>query len=254
MRHTGSFGSAVRALVALALLLAGASASGADSRVLNALLDGVLRAHVDDGYVDYPEIARNVRFYKYLEAIAAFDPATLADDRERLAFWINAYNALAIKSVIDGVTPVDMMGRMRFFRTTEHRVAGRNFDLNSIRDLLRDLGEPRVHFALVPATYAGPKLRAEAYRGEELEQQLEDNTRDFINDKRKNRFSMAARQARISPLFEEYRDDFGGKDEAVLEFVSKYVADEEIAKALRRGTFELKYMEDDRSINGRPLD
>ena len=240
---------------AIILLFLASSVQAADSRVLNALFDGVLETSVQDGYVDYPAIARNVRFYKYIEALAAFDPATLADDKERLAFWINAYNAFAIKSVIDGNSPVEMMSRLKFFRTGEHRVGGRDYDLQSIEDeVLNKLGEPRVHFAIAPATYSGPKLRSEAYRADELERQLEDNTRDFINDKRKNRYSMAQQQAKLSKVFDDYKDDFGGEDKAVLEYVSRYVEDQDTAKALARGSYEIKYMEYDRSINGRPMD
>jgi hypothetical protein len=244
-------------LVPLALLAAFASgpAPAADARVLNALLDGVLESHVADGYVDYPAVARNVRFYKYLEAIAEFDAGSLGTDAERLAFWINAYNALAIKMVIEGVTPVNLAGRIKFFRTTEHRVAGQALDLQSIEeDILGALGEPRVYFALAPAAFAGPKLRSESWRADELERQLEDSVRDFVNDKRKNRFSTATYKAKLSKVFERHADVFGEDDGAILEFVARYVAAADIADALTRGTFEIEYMEFDWSINGRPME
>lgn len=75
-------------------------------RMLHSLLDGVLANHVNDDYLAYHKIAKNVRFYKYLEVLAEFDRESLHNEQERMASWINAYNALAIKGVIDGVTPV----------------------------------------------------------------------------------------------------------------------------------------------------
>lgn len=242
-------------LLALLCALPLGRTQAADSRVLHALLDGVLESTVKDGYVDYPAIARNVRFYKYIEAIAEFDTSTLASDAERMAFWINAYNALAIKTVIDGVTPVTMTGRLKFFRTIDHRVGGEDLDLNSIvADKLAPLGEPRVYFALVPAAFSAPKLRSEAYRADELERQLNENLRDFVNDKRKNRYSAVTLTAKLSTVFEEHAAEFGADQAAVLAFIADAIADEAVATVLARGTYGIEYMEYDWSINGRPLD
>lgn len=82
------------------------------------------------------------------------------------------------------------------------------------RDILGELNEPRVHFALVSGTYSGPKLRSEAYRVEKLEQQLEDNARDFINDNRKNCYSTF--KAKISKVLDWLKSDFGSEDAVVL--------------------------------------
>jgi len=195
-----------------------------------------------------------VRFHKYLEAVAEFDPATLGDERERLTFWINVYNALAIKQIVDGLSPIGTMGRLKFFRTTEHRVAGASYDLDDIAQKVHAASDdPRVHFALVNASYSAPKLRAGAYRADELEQQLEDNTRDFVRDVRKNRFSLELRQAKLSPIFEEHMEDFGGDERGVLAFVARYVDDEVLAKELADGRFKVKFLDYEWSINGRPM-
>ena len=169
-----------------------------------------------------------------------------------MAFWINAYNALAIKAVIDGVTPVTARGRRKFFRRIEHRVAGKKISLRDIEhDILGELNEPRVHFALASASYSGPKLRSEAYRVEKLEQQLEDNARDFINDNRKNRYSTF--KAKISEIFDWFKSDFGGEDAAVLTYLARYVAKQQHAEALRAGRLEIDYMDYEWIINGRPM-
>jgi hypothetical protein len=243
-----------RMALALLLVCLSSAVSATDVRVLNSLLDGVLASHADDGYVDYPSIARNTRFYKYLSAIEEFDVGALDSDAARLAFWINAYNALAIKSIVEGITPINAIGRLKFFRTTEHRVAGKNLDLRSIEQgIVLKMGEPRAHFALVAACYSCPNLRSEAYRVDKLEQQLDDNTRNFINDGRKNRFSAAARKAKLSEIFEKYRKDFGESDQSILEFVAPYMKKQDLAKEVLRDRYNIKYMEWDWSVNGRPM-
>lgn len=243
-----------RFTLGLMLFCLTSSVSATDVRVLHSLLDGVLGSHVDDGYVDYPAIARNTRFYKYLGAIEEFDVETLESDKARLVFWINAYNALAIKSIVDGVRPINAIGRIKFFRTTEHRVAGKNRDLRSIEeDIILKMEERRAHFAVVSACYACPNLRSEAYRVEKLEQQLEDNMRDFINDGRKNRFSVAARKAKISELFDWHRNDFGDSDQSILEFLAPYIERKGLSKEVLRDRYEIEFMEWDWSINGRPM-
>ena len=204
--------------------------------------------------MDYPALAKNARFYKYLDAIAELDPSTLETREEQLAFWINAYNALAMKNIVDGMSPIDMLGRVKFFRTTEHRVGGRSYDLRSIEnDVLADLEEPRVHFAIVPAAYSAATLRSEAYRAESLEQQLEDNTREFINDNRKNRFGLVTGKAKISSIFDDHEKVFGGSERAVMAFIARYVTKKGAAEVLSQGRLEIEFMQYDWSINGRPM-
>jgi len=243
-----------RWLGGLLLALLPLIAQATDVRALNALIGAVFAAHVEDGYVDYPAISRNVRFHKYLEAIRDLDADTLGDDDERLAFWINAYNALAIKQIIDGQSPIGTIARMKFFGANQHEVAGRSWDLSTIEeDILFAREDPRVHFVVVNATYSAPLLRSGAYRAEELDQQLEQATHDFINDNRKNRFSNGLLRAKLSPIFDEYEDAFGGDDDAVQAFLARYVEDEETRKNLEAGRFDINYLDYDWSINGHPM-
>jgi hypothetical protein len=245
---------AISRLAFLLICAITASVAGAsETRALNALLTEVFAQSVDDGYVDYPAIARNVRFYKYLDAIAEFDAESLTDDNERKAFWINAYNALAIKLIIDGKSPNGMMDRIGFFGA-DARVAGRDVDLKTIDgEILAPFADPRLRFALVPAQASAPKLQSFAFNGTTLDEQLDQAARDFINDKRRNRFSDALRAAKLSRLFEQYHDEFGAEDRDVLKYVATFVADEGIAKILERGDYTIKYMEYDPGINGNPI-
>jgi hypothetical protein len=240
-------------LFILFLLTIPIPAVAADARALNVLIDSVFAANVEDGYVDYPAISRNVRFHKYIEALVDVDLSELTNDQQKIAFWLNVYNTLAVKNVIDGVTPVTRIGRIKFFRTADHRVAGSSVDLNSIESTLLEFGDARVRLAMVHGAYTAPNLRSGAYRADELDQQLNDAVRNFVNDNRKNRYSDALRRASLSELFERHQDEFGGSDEAILVFIAQYVNDKALAEALASNRYEIKYLEYEWGINGHPM-
>ena len=150
--------------------------------------DDILRAHVAHGVVDYDAIGSEPAFAETLEAIGA---ASL-DDEERtdqLVFLINAYNVLAVQGILNGRSPKSAFGKLKFFYRDKYRVAGDVISLNALENkLIRRLGEPRIHFAIVCASISCPPLRSEAYTAVRLDEQLDDNARRFLNDSSKNRF------------------------------------------------------------------
>jgi Protein of unknown function, DUF547 len=138
-------------------------------------LDAVLRAHVADGVADYPGIAPDVRFTEYLQALERVDPERLPTREERLAYWINAYNAFAIKGILDRSSPNTLLGRLRYFKLKDYRAGGRDINLYDLeRKILIPMAEPRIHFAIVCASESCPRLRSEAYSADRIEQQLDD--------------------------------------------------------------------------------
>ena len=148
--------------------------------------DAVLRAHVSDGRVDYPAIARDARFGSYLERLAAIEVAPDLPLNERLAFWVNAYNALAIKGILDGGSPSSLLGRLSYFKRDQYRVGGREITLYDLeRDVIIPLGDNRIHFAIVCASASCPPLLAEAYVPSKVDEQLEQQTVAFVNDPQK---------------------------------------------------------------------
>jgi len=77
--------------------------------------DDVLQAHVQDGVVNYPVMAADSRLAVYLDQLDRLDPNGLPSRRHKLAFWINAYNAFAIKGILDGYSPLTKIGQWRYF-------------------------------------------------------------------------------------------------------------------------------------------
>ena len=88
------------------------------------VFEEVLGAHVRDGVVDYPGIQTDDRLPAYLAQLDRLDPNALASRNERLAFWVNAYNAFAIKGILDQYSPISWVGRYRYFIGREYRVGG----------------------------------------------------------------------------------------------------------------------------------
>jgi len=198
----------------LAICVVGASIIYAQEKVDHSLFTKVLKEHVVDGAVDYAAIKTDKRFGKYLEVLAGTDPSTIKDDNERLAFWINAYNAFTIQLINDhypvksirdikkeGVGPWDFVWIP---------IGGKKYSLNQIEHeiIRKEFDEPRIHMALVCAAVSCPPLRSEAYEGRKLAAQLDDNSRRFLFDTSKNRYDKTTNTLYLSELFSWYGADF----------------------------------------------
>jgi hypothetical protein len=211
--------------------------------------DDILAAHVVDGHVDYDAIAGDEGFEATVRDIA--DASLEGQDRDALlAFYINAYNVLAVQGILNGHSPTGSFGKLRFFFRDKYTVAGERMNLDRLEDKrIRTLGEPRIHFAIVCASASCPKLQSEAFLPGRLDEQLEAGTRAFINDQTKNRFEEAAGVARVSKIFKWFDEDFEAAG-GVQSFLAGYVNDEGVVRALRERRFDLKYLDYDWSLNG----
>lgn len=214
----------LRCLLSLSgVVLLAACADAAENRK-HALFTNVLKDHVVDGVVDYAAIKKDKRFDEYLAGLSRTDPAAIANDADRLAFWINAYNAFTIKLVNDHL-PVksirniqkDGMGPWDIVWIA---INGREYNLNQIEhDVIRkEFDEPRIHMALVCAARSCPPLRSEAYEGVRLDEQLEDNSRIFLHDTSKNWYDKETNTLHLSELFKWYGEDFVTRHGSAEEF------------------------------------
>lgn len=159
-------------------------------------LDGLLMAHVtptvrnEVAYngVDYDAWAQDPRHASVMAEILATDPKTLTTRDAQLAYWINAYNVLTIDLIIreDERETIRNLGGLFSspWRAHTWTISGTDYTLDDIEhEVIRPLGEPRIHFAINCAAKSCPDLRAEAYRAEKIEVQLEEQTRlTFEND------------------------------------------------------------------------
>lgn len=195
----------------------------------------VLERRVRDGRVDYAGLRTDDA---PLNAYLATLSGTCARDYERwspadrIAFWINAYNAFTIRLVLDHY-PIGSIRRIGWlpgaaFRERfipMHGLQGGAISLDDVehRTLRSAFREPRIHFALVCAARSCPALRREAYRGADLDRQLDDQGRLFLRDPRRNRVDPAARTLRLSSIFSWFRDDFVSAAGSLPAFVAPYL-------------------------------
>jgi hypothetical protein len=218
-------------------------------------LDAILRAHVTDGVVDYPAIAADNRFQSYLRDLQRIDPNALPTRADRLAFWINAYNAFAIQGILDGYSPRTLFGRYRYFIARHYPVGGASINLYDLERklLIPEFDEPRVHFAIVCASRSCPKLMPWVYTADRLEALLDERARAFVNDPSRNRFDRERKIAYLSKIFAWFEEDFTAEAGSLLRYVSRYVADPELATELNTNLYTIEFQEYDWSLNGIPL-
>src|SRR5262249_39035540 len=182
----------------------------------------LLQAHVKPGVVngirlhlvDYAGVKADP---DYTQALADFAAATLdrlGTDTERLAFWTNAYNLMAIKAVVDRY-PVKSItdGGNLLWPIWKKKVGaggGGEDDLDDIEHgILRTFLEPRVHFAIVCASLSCPDLRREPYDGARLRAQLADAAAIFLANPTKGlQPGPDGTTARVSSIFKWFADDF----------------------------------------------
>jgi hypothetical protein len=216
----------------------------------HAAFDALLRANVRNGVVDYPGFQDNAAFRKYVEDLAK--PAQLAGREETLAYYINAYNALAIQGILDGLSPSSLLGRTRYFKIKAWPLNGQSITLHDLEHkVIRPLGEPRIHFAIICASKSCPFLRPEAYTAAKLDAQLDAQARQFVNDSFRNRFDSRSRTAQLSEIFKWFDEDFRPAG-STQKYIAKYVADPDAAKLLAADGFKVEWIDYDWSLNGTP--
>jgi hypothetical protein len=171
--------------------------------------------------------------------------------KEQLAFWINAYNAMIVAGILDGYSAENAFKRYRFFKSYSQVIAGEertpdDIEHNIIRAKFHD---PRTHFAVVCASTSCPKLRQEAYVGSRLDEQLDDQARRFLNDPSRNRIDPATGTVELSEIFKWFREDFTRNAKSLADFLAPYLAPEQ-TQLLR--TKAPTYLEYDWTMNAQP--
>lgn len=196
-------------------------ASGVDQN----LWDQLLRNYVADGLIDYDGLKRDHHFKEFVSQLAVAKPEKLPDDEHRLALMCNAYNAFVINGVIthkidDNVLNFKSKDDGGFFDLEEHIFAGKTISLNHLEhEVIRPtFNEPRIHMALVCAAKSCPAIRPEAYVGERVREQLEDQAQLFTENSTYVRFDKAEKKLWLSPILTWYAEDFGGEP-GVIEFL-----------------------------------
>lgn len=204
----------MRARITVALVLMAALTVPAQVDDVHRPLDELLDLYVRDGFVYYGALkADRARLDRYLASLNG--PQALAQASgtpvEQQALWINAYNALVLKTVIDQYpirqrTTEYPSGSVRqipgAFERTVHRVAGRTTTLDALeKDVLAPLGDARALLALGRGSIGGGRLRSEAYTAAALEAQLNAVAAESLQREEVARVDVTAGTLIVSPMF-----------------------------------------------------
>ncbi|SEL70521.1 Protein of unknown function, DUF547 [Aquimarina amphilecti] len=197
----------------------------------------------DEGLVDYDGVTNDVLvFYKYFRYLQNISPEDHWSKEEKLAYWLNVYNATVMKMIIDeypiaSINQIENPWKRKAFKSNDIR-----YSLDDIEhSILRKFGDPRIHFLLNCGSMSSPRLWNRAYTSSNIDYALEERTKEFINDPQRNQIN--SKTVRISQLFEWYEDDFVSNHMDVIDFINEYstiTIDKQITK---------KYVTYDWSLN-----
>jgi len=203
-------------------------------RSLHFLFDELLKKYVsDNGNVDY-EGFKNSR-EKLLGYISILQNTFPKFDKlkpskeQKLAYWINAYNALTIDLILQNyplksIKDIDKPWDQRLWK-----FGNKWLNLNDIEhQILRKMDEPRIHFAIVCASFSCPKLQNTAFTVSDIETQLTTATKEFLDDSTKNYISQ--NNLRLSKILNWFAKDFKTNG-SLIDFLNKYTEIEISSKA-----------------------
>jgi len=205
----------------------GAPATGADADKAWAR---VLSKYVDDtGRIDFAGVAKD---RADLDAYVAWvgkvspanTPASFPTKESKLAYYLNAYNALAMYNVIESGQPKDVNAvKVRFFYRNKLALGGERMSLYDLENkIVRPMGDPRVHFALNCMVRGCPRLPREPFRADQLDMELEATAQYFLNENRNVQVEPDKQTVRFSQILQFYTEDFLKKSPSLAAYANKY--------------------------------
>jgi hypothetical protein len=219
--------------------------------------DVILQAYVKDGLVNYSGLKKNTvdmkKLDNYISLLGNTDVKSFSR-QQKLAFWINAYNAFTVKLILNNF-PVQSIKKIKDpWKNKIWKAAGEILSLDDIehKKLRGELKEPRIHFAIVCASIGCPDLDNNAFFAGDVEKHLEERTKFFFTLK-KNFYlkeSGGKTVVSLSSILDWFKGDFGKDKKERIQYISKYV-DKTIKEKLQKPeTVKVKYINYDWSLNG----
>ncbi len=223
--------------------------------------DKLLRKYVDkDGYVNYrswhASSSDRQELTGYLNQLSRANPQATTSKDAKLAFWINAYNAVTIHGILREYPTSSIRNHTarlfgyNIWKDLQLYVGGRGYSLEAIEhQTLRKMNEPRVHFAIVCASIGCPRLLSEAYTASKVQQQLESNAKDFFGRSQNFRYDGQGRRFYLSSIMKWFADDFGSGQTTQLRTISKWLPSKAAQTAARAGQGSISYLDYNWNLN-----
>lgn len=182
----------------------------------------LLQAYVSEqGNVNYKAFKANRQpLNNYIKSLAQKMPDDTWTKNDVLAYWINAYNALTVDLIIRNYPLESIKDIKNPWDQRLWKLGKKWYNLDEIEhQILRKMDEPRIHFAIVCASFSCPKLQNYAFTAENLEEQLTESTKTFLGDPKRNRIT--ENRLELSKIFQWFTKDFK-KNGSLVDFINTY--------------------------------
>lgn len=188
----------------------------------HSIFDMLLEENVtDDGHTNYKGFIKNKStFNLYLNALSENMPTDDWSKEDKLAYWMNAYNAFTIKLIIDNyptssIKDIKDPWDKRFFK-----LGSKWYNLNEIEhQILRKMGDARIHFGINCASFSCPPLLNGAFTAETTDSKLDFLAHQFINDTQRN--ILSEDRIQLSKIFQWFGKDFKTEG-SIIDFINQY--------------------------------
>lgn len=265
--------TSIKVLAMAGLLLAGCSSSKQDAAVKPSPFDSeytryatVLSSYIQGESVDYKALKENrADLDGFIGELAGLtlEEYDEMDRDEKMAMWINAYNGITLRSIIDAYPVASIKDIDGVWESKRWRVAGKKVTLSDIEhNILRpDYDDPRVHFAINRASVGCPPLLNKPFLSEILDRQLDDVAKAFVNNPDRNKINPHINVVSTTEIFKWFKEDFISRydpveyadldpaDGAALKFIFSY-ADESIFEFIDESAdWTVEYIPCDWSLN-----
>ncbi|WP_145416011.1 DUF547 domain-containing protein [Planctomycetes bacterium K23_9] len=223
----------------------------------------LLATYVDlNGMVDYrawkANVADRAALEQYLNTLSAANAAARAPKSVKLAFWINAYNAVTVHGILREYPTSSIRNHTaklfgyNIWKDLQLYVGGHPYSLETIEHkLLRKMNEPRIHFAIVCASVGCPRLLNEAYVPAKLNEQLEANAKDFFSRKRNFQHDVSAGQFRLSEILDWFGEDFGDDQASQLKSIANWLPNPAAQNAAMHHSVRVVFIDYNWNLNSR---
>jgi hypothetical protein len=227
----------------------------------------ILKQYVNaDGLVDYARLKANRQILdRFVGQLGAVQPQTYQSwsSNDKLAFLLNAYNALTLKAIIDHYPVKSIKDIPGVWSRTEYQVAGQSVTLDGIehQTIRKQFKEPRIHMAVNCASLGCPLLANQPYQGSTLDAQLQKQVQRTLADPRHFRIDRAKNKVYLSSVFNWFGEDWektaaptspipglNRRETAFINFIRPQINPED-QQYLQRGKFHISYIDWDWSLN-----
>jgi hypothetical protein len=220
------------------------------SSIDHSAFNNLLQTYVAfNGNVNYAGLFKNKNALKnYISSLTKVNPSNLSRN-EKLAYWINAYNALTLDQIIDHYPTTSILkianGKV-WDQTLAYQFNGENISLDQIEKKIllgSDLFDARIHFSVNCAAISCPKLSNKAFTANNVQTMLTQNTITALANQSQNK--IATDKASISMLFDWYKADFEKAEGSVINFINKY------SSVKLNSNTKINYLEYNWNLNGK---